>query len=454
MKSLQLIIGVSVALLGLPNGFSQSPVADGASKAFFKTAASNSRILVGKNIAIKATPTDLPIVEPHISAHPRNANHLLAAAMVVTNRENPFETSRLATFLSLDGGATWTQKDFDYWGYDVWTAILPNGKALLSWLGKEKKFDGQMPIQIFTSNDGGKIWDPAVATLAGDYDGTKMTVDRRNGTVYFTATKMSQDADGNMKTYVYFNKNLNDAGFNSPVSIDQKGAMIGIAQPVVLSDGTLLIPVVGRAAHEDFRQAKSWVHLSHDGGKTFSEPIMISSHSGNHKGYTSLVADTGQSRFKDRIYFVRATGYGNEFKGIWLNYSQDKGKTWSKEIQVDQFASSSAGHAFIPSLAVNQNGVVAVSWVDRRADPERKKNDIYFTVSLDGGNTFHPPVRVTDVSANPVTPKNSNTATQLPGGGHYNGLTAKADGSFQLIWSDSRSGIYQLYTCNVRLNKF
>jgi hypothetical protein len=104
-----------------------------------------------------------------------------------------------------------------------------------------------------------------------------------------------------------------------------------------------------------------------------------------------------------------------------------------------------------PTVAVNHEGAVGISWVDCQEDEAGKKDDLYFTVSTDGGRTFRKPARITDVSSDPRTPGNADVANKFPGGGHYLGMAARADGSFQLVWSDSRSGIFQLRTSNVSI---
>jgi hypothetical protein len=191
------------------------------------------------------------------------------------------------------------------------------------------------------------------------------------------------------------------------------------------------------------------VQTSANSGRTFSEPFAITATLGERKGYFHLVSDTQSSKFKDRLYFVRAAGYGGSFDGILLNYSNDKGRTWSPDRRVDLFDENGKGKAMVPSIAVNADGIVGISWVDSRNDPTRNKTDIYFTISMDGGESFLRPVRITEVSSNPRSEKNSDVANKFPGGGHYLGLTARLDDSFQLVWSDSRNGFFQLQTCNV-----
>jgi hypothetical protein len=93
-------------------------------------------------------------------------------------------------------------------------------------------------------------------------------------------------------------------------------------------------------------------------------------------------------------------------------------------------------------VAVNGQGQVCASWVDSRADGERLVNDVYLAVSLDGGASFQRPVRASAESSDPRTPRNDDVAAKFAAGGHYMGLAARADGSFQLVWSDSREGLF------------
>ena len=109
-------------------------------------------------------------------------------------------------------------------------------------------------------------------------------------------------------------------------------------------------------------------------------------------------------------------------------------------------------------MAVNHKGVVAVAWYDARSDGRTIKGDfrrqeIFFTASVDGGRTFLPEVKVSTKPSCPATPQNVETALRFPAGGEYTGLAAAPDGSFRLLWSDSRSEIYRLYTAKVTVHE-
>jgi hypothetical protein len=58
-------------------------------------------------------------------------------------------------------------------------------------------------------------------------------------------------------------------------------------------------------------------------------------------------------------------------------------------------------------------------------------------------------VRLSSVSSDSRTPGNADVANKFPGGGHYLGLAARADGRFQAVWSDSRNGVFALQTCTI-----
>ena len=83
------------------------------------------------------------------------------------------------------------------------------------------------------------------------------------------------------------------------------------------------------------------------------------------------------SKFKDRVYFVRALGAGSNYSGIWMNFSADGGKVWSKDKRVDLFQHSFGSKAMVPSVAVNKNGVIGISWVDSQNESNQKGNDVF-----------------------------------------------------------------------------
>lgn len=102
-------------------------------------------------------------------------------------------------------------------------------------------------------------------------------------------------------------------------------------------------------------------------------------------------------------------------------------------------AGGGATDQFEPNVAVNDVGDVGVVWYDRRNDPTNNTLiDVYTAFSADGGVTFLPIVRVTDVSFG--VPELNPTFN--PGQAQcYMGEYIAIDGSgvnFYYLWGDNR----------------
>ena len=399
-------------------------------------------IKVGATITIKSQFEGLPVVEPHISAHPVSNDHLLAAAMIVTDISHPYQSCRLSSFVSTDGGLSWEETIHNYWGYDPWTAILPDGQTAMSWLGTPEKFRHQFPIQFFSSADGGITWVEEVQTIPAGHghDGTKISA--AGDDFYFTTVRFNHDMSADVVLYHRQKAGL----FSEVATISGQGVRLNFCEPTVLSDGTAIIP----SSH--FLE-KVWVQKYDSKTRTLSDKHLISIEPGGAKGYMRMAADVGEhSPYKNRIYFVRALGRRQQYEGVWLNYSTEQGTNWSKDIRVDHFDNGLPSKAMLASVAVNRDGIVGISWVDSQEEESQQRHDVYFTISTDGGQSFQEPVRVTKQSTAPQTTANGDVANKFPGGGHYLGTTAKKEGSFQLIWSDSRSGVFELQTCEIKVD--
>ncbi|WP_222983892.1 sialidase family protein [Flagellimonas meishanensis] len=397
----------------------------------------------GENIAVPSQFTGFPIVEPTIAANPGNNKQLLAAAMVVTDSQRPYESCRLSSFFSDDGGKTWEETAHDYWGYDPWVSLLPNGNTAMSWLGTPLSFKHQFPLQIFRSEDAGGSWSGTIQVFNGfghGHDGTKLV--GLNDSFYLTTVRFNADMGADV---VLYESKKGDA-FREVAVIDGKGKRLNFCEPSILTDGSVVIPTMHGSG-------KIWVNIYNPETGQMSETHIISENPKLGRGYARMASDTWtNSKFKDRIYFVRAVADGTSSQGVWLNFSKDKGKTWTNEKRVDLFKNDLPSKANVPSVAVNKNGVVGISWVDGQHSEDQKSYDVYFAISKDGGESFQRPIRVTEVSSNPRTEQNADVANKFIGGGHYLGITAREDGSFQLIWSDSRTWIFKLQTCQITIN--
>ncbi len=183
---------------------------------------------------------------------------------------------------------------------------------------------------------------------------------------------------------------------------------------------------------------------STDLGKSFTDPIIVSDRCGEcptFPGYPFLASGQINRPFSDNLYHVCI---GKDFSGIWFSGSKNRGKSWEKAIRIDSPPNNGNAHVRTAMLAVNNQGVVGVAWYDRRNDPQKNCQDIYFTASTDGGQSFVEPVRISTEISCPSTEGNGRTSNSWPGGGDYSSMTTDADGVFHIVWSDSRSGTAQI----------
>jgi hypothetical protein len=110
------------------------------------------------DVAVKGLPEDKPIVEPHLAAHPRDPNHLVAGA-IIADAATPFSATQVcASLATFDGGRTWSTHVFDIQGCgDPWVAVGTEGDAWFTGLGRRATAAGQR-LWLFRSVDGGRTW--------------------------------------------------------------------------------------------------------------------------------------------------------------------------------------------------------------------------------------------------------------------------------------------------------
>jgi len=416
-------------------------------------------IQVGRNTRVSADSFSRPLVEPHIAVSPRNPDHLVVATIVSKAVAVSGDDGYCAVFTTFDGGRSWSAHAFAQalGCADPWVAIGLNGWAYAVVLGTREDQSGRgNGLFFFRSEDGGRTWAHEATFFPGSHDRPAVSVDatagRLGGRVYVVSGVLRQMA-GKLRPSVFVARS-SDRGrtFEEPVHVVPSNLNLNSNNGVVLSDGTLVIPYTEFQRNIDgFTQGgllewrQTWVVTSVDGGERFSVPLFVSQTCG--PGHKTLAVDGSAGRFRDRLYFVCSTPERN---GTYLYFSGDGGERWSDAVRVDRQTEANDQRRN-PAVAVNREGVVGVAWYDRRDDPARQCQHMYFSASLDGGATFLPEVRVTDAPSCPHTPRNGAAAERWPMGSDYGALVAGPDGLFHVLWADSRGGIYQLWTTTLRV---
>lgn len=443
------------------------------------------RIVVGPNV-LASGDGNIPHVESIVAVNPTNPRNLIGAAIAGTQSSGGFSCRGYTSF---DGGSTWTYVDFpgqaEHGGVDPQVAFGPTGTVYVTTLSTPPG------MEVHRSVDGGRTWQ-TVANLKRGYDHEQLVIDHTggkfNGRIYIAAVHGPFGPPQRHRIAVFHS----DDGltFSGPVDAagrDSTGLNV-TTNILVLSDGTLVVPYAQWDVDADtMRHAVSNPQLvvtSADGGVTFDTPVKVvdiffgpvpdSAHQTVRDKFDlftfpAFAADVYGTKFRDRIYMVWRDRR-NHRSQLMLTYSSDQGRTWSPPTLVVPTLSKDEAQ-FQPAITVNRSGVVGILWFGSPASRAIDQYDVYFTASLDGGKTFLAPALVSSEASRPISAgnvlprKNFETTSddaihintisatsRWPQGGDYIGLASDARGVFHPFWPDSRSGTFQLWTAQVRLD--
>ncbi len=213
--------------------------------------------------------------------------------------------------------------------------------------------------------------------------------------------------------------------------------------------------------------------ISTDGGATFSNPVRISEVYGSMRqmpGYQAIpgvsndrcypapymAVDKSNGPNAGNIYMTWTANGVNSNLGrghdVFFSYSSDQGKTWSKAAVVNDNYLLDQSHSFYSNIAVNDSGVVAIAFYDRRNDIVNNiQTDYYLAYSFDGGKSFDKNIKLTSKASNFANIGNRNGGFGI---GEYNGLVMSKDYAMP-FWADGRTnnGEIIIYTAQVPIVK-
>lgn len=349
-----------------------------------------------------------------------------------------------ATMVSRDGGNTWATvrlPGYTAGAFDPMVVTGPGGRIYVMQCVIGGNFaralagpEAAQPAAIRVWSTTGDAWTwegPTEIRPSVQPDHARLVVDMSNGPhrgrVYLAWNDVYDSFVRDQ--YAMFLQYSDDNGkrFNDPVLIDMRpGGKLVATEPVVLSDGTLLVTYyqywnpLGDPRNE---KLPMFIRRSTDGAKTFSPveqvfdfgPHIWPGRRGEFAQAFSLpivVADTSStSPNRDNVYATwddTRSGYSD----IWLSRSTDKGRTWSKPLRINDNPNTSplgvADFRMTPVVAVTPRGEVGIAWYDRRSDPARRCWDYLFAYSTDGGQRFSANHKVSTAASCPP-------GTQAPG---------------------------------------
>ncbi len=315
--------------------------------------------------------------------------------------------------------------------------------------------------KVIRSTDNGQTWTPAVNAVSGG-DKCWMAADQTSGPyanyVYATMTNLSFSGHNFARSTDHgatFTQTFSTTASSLP------GAMPAVGPNVINGD------VPGGCVYFVTNEGNSFAATyrffrSTDGGSTFS--FMSSQNFAGYVGtsingrnsvqnmrtrpYPFITADNSYGTYRGRLYLVYTTntpaGNGNK-PDIFCRYSDDQAATWSSAILVNDDANTTSNNQWHPSAWCDkETGRLFIKWMDTRDTPTSDSAYIYASYSDDGGQTFAPNQRISNVKMK------INCATCGGGGtpryqGDYDAITSAGNISMA-VWTDFRNGNFASYT--------
>lgn len=418
---------------------------------------------VAPNVRLGDDPAALPATqrgqaEPHVARSPVNPDVLLAT----------FQEGRLAEGAAVgcgyawsrDGGFTWTRSlipdlTFASGGRflratDPVAAIGPQGDFYLNTLAFVDNTANQTAIVVSRSMDQGNSWSRPITvfesqTGAASLDKNWIAVNDTPGAR--NAGRLAVTWSVFTPTAVYLQSSISDdrgATWSAPANLTPVTSVNQSTQPVFLPDGALLVPYVTFLNTSPGSLAfRIETKVSGDGGRTWPTNAVVA---------VNNVLGWDDPDLRDGVYLIgsavaRTTGdafisYTAVVDGsprVLVTKSSNRGATWSAPRVVSD---NPAGVSVMnPAVAVTPDGRrVTLVWMDRRhSTAGLPAVDHYAAVSLDGGNTWQPNLRLTDKSSDIRLAPPTSRGYML---GDYLGLVAPTDSELSAVavWCDTRTG--------------
>lgn len=468
-----------------------------------RASAQRSEVVVGRNVQVSGDFASINHHEVVIAAHPTRPT-LLACSML---GDHDGRAVNSVAYRSFDGGAHWSLAAVadEHFADDPSCAFGPDGTAYF--VTKTNTGIDMIPgassdtdsLHVRRSRDDARSWD---AVLHGPHanDRPFIAVDTtrgpRHGALYVAFDDHLHAEEGGHRNADFRHALVlaasADRGATFPVSsarglldqhADTQAASLA-AGVVVLSDGSVVTLQhhlklgANNAGTGKLREVGGWLQVfrSRDGAHSLDPASRIATVVTGYnapwsRGVTgSIAADPGSARRRDALYVVW-TDFSSGHGVIRLTRSVDMGKSWSVPVAIGNDESPRAAEdssdSFMPTVAVNRDGVVGVMWYDRRRHAGTSAYDVRFAASTDGGVTWGRSRQLSEspnderqqrraAEATDSVPTRTAAGAWRPARGRFSvtggdtaGLVADATGRFHALWVDNRTGVQQVWTATV-----
>jgi hypothetical protein len=436
-------------------------------------------IAIGPSTHVSVDEPKSTFAETWIATNPRNANNIIAAVTRLGHNE-----WRGVTYASFDGGRHWVQSKIPrdtltIFDGDPVVSFDADGVAYYSVTAAPEGPDGTPygSTILYRSTDGGRTWKWAtrVPTLRDrQYQASDTTNSAFRGRFYIAGTGRMFGKEGK-EVHVSSVAFSDDKGASLPgaTEISGENGQSGFLNGILIGPhgSVVLIASAGKREPDSSYNAVVVASHSENGGVSFSPetpgPTIKTGFAGVHSTPLHVAIDMSAGPHRGRVYVAGVDfSAGREHAAVTVTHSDDLGKTWS-ELRTVTNGDSGRNAPIDVSVAVNRDGVVGVTWVDRREDPTADCWREYFSASVDGGESFLPNVTPT---RKPTCP--NEVANWIPWSTNYHyskdkkwleqvtinvigdrftnsgdtqGLDADRNGVFHSAWINAETGTMQLW---------
>lgn len=369
--------------------------------------------------------------ETAISINPANPNQIFAWSNDLNSRNS-------ASF-SADGGLSWTPR---FTGSDGWAGLGGDPTCSFDSFGNlfGASFNSSFTnILVRSSVDGGQTFANANLTISGSLD--QPTIKAGPGV-----------SAGQQSVWITYLSSGNVVARGAPVTGLGTVGAFGAAQSVGTGNfGDITIGPNGEIA----------VARQNPAGGSGPSTIVVSTNlTGNIAGSFTTAAGTvatnvggfrsipaqpsrtvdaevglaydisnGPHRGRLHMVYTDAPNTSSNDLNIFTRFSDNNGTSWSSPVRVNTDVGTNS--QFFSKIALDRTtGNIAVVWYDARNSASNNRVELWGTVSLDGGSTFLPEVKISAGSTSGVGLGGGNELGDYIGLDYHNGV-------FYPVWADN-----------------
>lgn len=295
---------------------------------------------------------------------------------------------------------------------------------------------GSFKCDLFRSLDSGMSWQKPVPVPAGDkpWMTTDLSPGPGRGHIYAASDeRLMRSVDGGLtfepKVTARMFRGTLTAATDGRVYVVAPGSIITVSRSddARFADQAPSFQIVGQ-----FKFPIVWGHGELPTGGLAWQPW--------------IDVDRSDGPISGRVYVLGCGPYTDFMYGtVYITHSDDLGVTWSEPRPVNTDLDHPTKKWF-PTLAVAPGGRLDVTWNDPRDDPALKSSEVFYTYSVDGGETWSLPIPVTP----PFDPHLGMPSNQDKLGDYYHLISD--DAAAYLAYSATFNGEQDVYFLRIPYN--